>query len=354
MGNRFIWITLLAISLCVVAFVPQQHKNTFFGSTLPYIHNQEVDYHAAREYWKRLIINVGPTAAYEELIHVGSTLSVIQGHFLAHTFGEALFAEEGVHGLYVCDDQLLWGCYHQFVGQAIATLGIASAKDLNAACVSGRETDQPFDCQHGIGHGILGYYGYTADALRQALKICDSLQPHSPLNGCVDGVFMEYNFHELTFDEPGSRVRQFLPSNPYSPCFDLAERYRLACIRELPLWWYESNLGISDLPAIYHRYGEYCRALGTEDFSRVCFHGIGYAVGSESDSPKAEQACTAAAENDLDLLSCLSSAARRLHLPDSSTACKQFGLSGTYLSYCKAYAETRDASHLDMIPFPRG
>lgn len=56
----------------------------------------------------------------------------------------------------------------------------------------GTEKHQP--CLHGIGHGLVFYYG---DDLKSSVDACHEL-PDEPFEYCLDGVMMQYTDNELT------------------------------------------------------------------------------------------------------------------------------------------------------------
>ena len=180
---------VFAISIAVLGLLFIVLSGSDTKPSVPqYIQDERVDYGVAKEYWRSRIEQVGQVDAYGELLVAAKDISISQAHVLAHSFGEALFLEESISGISTCDDQLIWGCYHQFVGTALTEFGTSIVKDLDERCPA----DSSFSCRHGIGHGLVGFYGYDFEALKESLSFCTLLDA-GPRNGCFDGVFMEYN-----------------------------------------------------------------------------------------------------------------------------------------------------------------
>jgi hypothetical protein len=240
----------------------------------PYLKEGEIVYEAAVAHWKERLVRVGAPQAHDELLDEGNRIPLLEAHFLAHSFGQALFEENPDESL-VCGKEFLWGCYHQFVGGMLSENGVAIVKDLFEQCKAIRG-ERVFSCEHGMGHGILGYFGYELSNLNEALAVCETIEPSNPRNGCFDGVFMEYNLRELVSLETAEAKRPWTHATRLTPCFDVDIRHREACVYELPIWW--ATAGISIQIA-----GEECRIFAdTPTLLKACFEGIGHnALGNK-------------------------------------------------------------------------
>lgn len=222
------------------------------------------------DYWMQQIEKKGAKAAYEEFKQVAATAPEARTHLSAHVIGGLIGDTLGPDGITVCDPSFGFGCYHGFFGQVISTGGISLVKELDAACVQayGRWGT---GCQHGIGHGILEYVGYTR--LAQALEICKETSQPTPLLGCTSGVFMEYNFPLA--EGQSTTQRQFDPAKPHAPCDTVAEEFKDSCYVELGQW-YRIMFG-EDAATL----GSLCSALPERERTH-CFLGIGSGLGSFS------------------------------------------------------------------------
>ncbi|MBI4088449.1 hypothetical protein HY418_03690 [Candidatus Kaiserbacteria bacterium] len=297
--------------------------------------------HAARE----RIRAVGAAAAYEEFAAAVETLAPAEQHTYAHVFGATLFDEEDLKGVVVCDARFSYGCYHEFLGRAIAAHGLEVVPELNDGCTRAL-VSSPLSCQHGIGHGIAAYLGYGEDDLRKALETCRGLPHNDPIGGCYGGVFMEYNLRTMLGEEAQVREVKSETYGAYEPCRSLPSEYVTACVFWQPQWWQQALFGAETHERVFHEMGTYCREMNraSADLTRTCFEGIGNitAMAAEFDAHRAARLCDATSERPLDRLFCRSYAANSLTVGgsgmrgDGEAVCE--GLSVESLAYCTAYA----------------
>lgn len=314
--------------------------NGSFLAPPPYVENGRVNVDEAASHWQARINAAGGHAAYEEMLSAGKALSIPEAHSLAHTFGDALFESVGLEGANVCGDDYIWGCYHQYVGNILASHGAASVPKLYDACKS-RHGEDLFGCEHGLGHGLLGFYGYEKEALDSALDVCDTLDIRVRSNGCYDGVFMEFNERELT--ATGTSLvnpRPFALEHRYEPCVGLEEKYRAMCVRELPIWWAsQRDLTFRDDNDMYEKLGEWCYGLPDVSGRVFCFRGIGHVVVQGTEAAVFSKRCDAATRDPLYNLHCRTFVARRMALlaheeRSSAELCGLVGLEGPSHAYC--------------------
>ncbi|MBL4644427.1 MAG: hypothetical protein JKX80_01010 [Candidatus Pacebacteria bacterium] len=229
------------------------------------------------EFWSELIQKVGARKAFDQLIASAQGLSYGLQHERAHLFGGILYTQEGVSGLTVCDERLNYGCFHEFLGSAIAELGLSSLAELNQACIDYLGTDAAF-CQHGIGHGIQTYFGYTKNDLIDALSTCQSLPANDPIGGCSGGIFMEYNFRTMIAEE-NEVGRKFTTTNVFQPCSELSGDDLLACSYWQPQWWQQVQFEDKSTLEVFKKVGQQCREMLTEsELLQNCFRGIGNVI----------------------------------------------------------------------------
>lgn len=170
-----------------------------------------IDDATVTKHWTERIAAVGGVAAYEEFGVEAQGYEFGARHVLAHLFGRALYQVEGLKGVGACDSNYSYGCFHQFLGEAIAGHGLASAAELNESCRSQDTNQKRIACQHGIGHGVLAYSGYSEADLHKALDACRSYSD-ATLGGCYSGAFMEYNVRLMISKNLG--VRQYDEMRP--------------------------------------------------------------------------------------------------------------------------------------------
>lgn len=217
-----------------------------------------------RMLWQERIQIAGAASAYEEFKRIYGTLEFGRRHTMAHLWGEVLFTASGLNGVVVCDSAFEFGCYHGFFTAAVGANGIGILPELDRAC---RSEAMPSACQHGIGHGILEYFGH--DKLETALESCAAVPQLEPVAGCTAGVFMEYNL-PITIVPGVDASMKFRPvndENPYTPCPDLPREFRQSCYHELVQLW--------DRYYDYQKIGKLCAELENGAERDACFQGAG-------------------------------------------------------------------------------
>ncbi len=212
-----------------------------------------------------------PEEAYSIFKKENKDDDIASAHTSAHIFGEVLYEKVGLPGFSVCDAGFGFGCYHSFVSFAIAEHGIVVAQELDKECVSSYGL-AGLGCSHGIGHGVLSYYGYGKKGIETALSVCDSLLWKRPYGGCRDGVFMEYNFRIMEA-EPTKRNRPFSIESRNEPCDFVQKDSRMACYFNQPEWWRASLMNEPDL---IEKLVGFCEEVSNENERQSCFRGIGY------------------------------------------------------------------------------
>lgn len=214
--------------------------------------------------WSELADRIGTPQAYEEFKKQYAAKSFIDQHLTAHEFGQLIYRKLGVSGASVCDSSFGFGCYHGFFGLALATSGEKIIAELDRQCVA-KFGELGTGCQHGIGHGLVEYYG--PERLADALAGCKSTTQKNPLFGCSSGVFMEYNLPTVIGEDGSAESRKFEEQKPYGACPQAAREFQLSCYYELSQWWLTSI----DVP----RASSLCAGLHDAGNREVCFLGLG-------------------------------------------------------------------------------
>lgn len=215
-----------------------------------------------RTFWKEEVASTGSAAAYAKLKKMVALSPQPVRHGVAHVFGEVLFQADGIDGLKVCDADFTFGCYHGFIDTAVNYKGIEIITQIDKECSAlyGHEDTR---CRHGIGHGLMDYFG--AASLPKALAKCGDIGD-TTLTGCVDGVVMEYL---ITVDG----TRSLDSKKPYEPCAGLSGEYRATCYFELVKWWDDA------FDHDYKKIGGLCGALWEKKEKDACMFGAGKSYG---------------------------------------------------------------------------
>lgn len=329
----------------------------FTHFTTPDVRSMSID--EQTEHWQKYIQTLGPESAYREFARFEASIPAEDQHKYAHIFGRALYREVGLGGLGTCDARFQYGCLHEYFGHVIAEHGLDILPTVAEACKKKIEKSHP--CQHGMGHGILASLGYDDVALlREALSVCNSIYTDDPINGCMGGVFMEYNLYESLGAD--AKPRDPEKDGWYSPCISLSGEYQRSCAWWLPQWWHEYMLLVEEprraLPERFRKMGELCHNLPHQKYVRDCFQQIGQLTvwGTDFKTMEAALLCDVASEIQAQKLVCKAYSAYMFNYYDRGvetalSLCEE--LSGLDREFCETYAKKEAYTPKD-IPLPTG
>ena len=225
---------------------------------------------------EKLFAKGTPGSAYADFVKMNARQSEQEQHLAAHIFGDVLYAREGMNGFPVCGPEFGFGCYHGFMGAFIHEHGVDAVVQLDASCTRGHGP-LGLGCFHGIGHGLVSYYGYGILDLNKALAACATLSWNGKYGGCADGAFMEYNLRTMQIDT-GAPTRSFSVETHREPCGSVASEFRSSCQFNQAEWWRQSLIGVEGASG---RMGEFCAEIEHRDERAACFRGVGYAYAAE-------------------------------------------------------------------------
>ncbi|TSC62229.1 MAG: Uncharacterized protein Athens041674_534 [Parcubacteria group bacterium Athens0416_74] len=344
----------MAITLCVVlgagGIVVRQNAAETQGS---WVNRQPSE---SQRVWTEKIRALGGKAAYAALAEEIKDMTPEDQHTSAHAFGAALFAVEDNAGLSVCDARFSYGCFHEFMGNSIASHGLSVVSELNEGCIESL-VESPLSCQHGIGHGIFAYLGYDDESLFRSLRECAALPYNDPIGGCYGGVFMEYNMQTM-LGRQGQLRAVDSGDDLYKPCVSIESRYRASCAFWQPQWWHIAILHAESTEKSFAQLGAYCREMtDTKALRRECFQGIGNITNpaTDFDAARSRELCDATSSDRLERLYCRAYAANSLSrggagkIGDGEALCD--GLPQKERDFCLAYARN-EANLVNVLESP--
>ena len=249
------------------------------------------------------IKEAGAENAYAELKDTFAEKHFSAQHTAVHLFGEVLYENSGVSGVTVCDGSFSFGCFHGFFAGAMAERGAGIVKELDEACIAefGEYSGRLSGCRHGIGHGLMEYYG---NDLTAALEGCRLTAEKSFKLGCASGIFMEYNI-PLVFSAESATVvpRDFDSGNPQHPCDSVNAEFRYSCWFELPQWLFITLPNIADIASV-------CSGAETSTDREACMLGLGFYIAPDTDyNPDESAAACDSITKGNDRVSCRTGAA---------------------------------------------
>lgn len=257
--------------------------------------------------WRDLVRTEGGKRAYEEFAQAVAQLPALDQHTAVHLFGSALYDEVGLAGLVVCDQRFFGGCFHQFLGRALAEHGYSIMPQLVNACTS-EAVPRSLFCTHGVGHGLVAATGYERTDLAKALIGCDSFPVKFRIS-CYQGAFMEYE--ERTVLGPNAGIIPF-KGNWYEPCDSVEGMQRSVCLFHQSQWWWDILAQRGSTPEeIYPTIGALCAEAGSDASIGICFSGMGNTFGFRLPTEQAAQACLVSFPDQERTLLCVASLARR-------------------------------------------
>jgi hypothetical protein len=115
-------------------------------------------------------------------------------HLLGHTVGDRLYAQKGISGIADCTQDFRNACSHSIVIGALNEYGGETALDLiRDACKKAPGGSGAYTmCYHGLGHGVLAYYGYS---MQETVELCTKTGTSEYRNReateCTGGAIME-------------------------------------------------------------------------------------------------------------------------------------------------------------------
>lgn len=307
-----------------------------------------------RQYWAHQLSTVQPQTVYQEFTDEAQKASPEKRHVAAHIFGAELYKAIGPGALALCTTDFASGCIHEVFKAIISDGGIESLKENVDDC---ERLGEPSQCRHAIGHGLVSFKGYSPESLQSALDVCQKSFYEDPINGCVGGVFMEYNLY--TMKGPEMHVRPVSDLGWYDVCPSLDTTFKQACYTWLPQWW-SDVLKLEQELSSHERFtymGRLCREVPEPEYRQDCFERLGQhtAYAAKFDPMRIREFCAAASPDALDQLSCRAYAAFITTYSDTHMLEKALdvcsSLSSTAEAYCESYARNENSKQ-HPLPVP--
>ena len=262
-------IILIIVGVVGTVFFSNNNQNT--EETLPVVTNSTYDYRTEKAILTKVFNSLSNKEVYEVFKNRYSQIDQTKVHNLAHWIGTEIYSPGGMDGLLICDEAFSYGCYHGFFIKAFEKEGKDLYQSGDKYCFG--DGSQPLKyggCIHGLGHGVLYLNGYDLEGLKSALKDCESLSSISSINGCNNGVFMEYNTRTMqSLDSGEIELRPLDNNNPLEPCNEINDKYANDCYFEQPAWW--AGVYFND----FQKMVELCEGVVEKTAKENCFGGIG-------------------------------------------------------------------------------
>jgi hypothetical protein len=229
----FVLLSIFLILIIASFFVPLKKTAQNSPKNTSTLYAQQKIFNSR---WDSQINKLGIEISYQQFKAENKTKTLGDQHAYAHLFGELLYDKTGDSGLAVCDDAFQYGCFHGLMGKIIQIKGTSAVSEIIRDCKKLNSTEAKiFRCEHAIGHGILGSFGYSLNDLKSALKVCSDMTKEIRLDICSGGIYMEYTFRPMKRDQ--SQIRQIDNGDLSEPCNQLDDVYKPDCYYQQVAWW---------------------------------------------------------------------------------------------------------------------
>ncbi len=288
---------LIALAVCVIAssgyFVFHNYMQERIAQPLLDASNL-----LREEYWESAIHTRGVEAARTEYLRMGEEgVSLGLQHASAHVFARALYANFGFEGVQYCGAEYVYGCFHEMIAR-----GLFEEKDMREFSKKCVQSPLRLECEHGLGHGFVGHFGYTHEGVHEAMRMCEDMRALPVIQGCRWGVMMEYYFRNLE-----ESVLVPIDRNGYEFCTEFSSLARSSCMYNLSTLWLNEDGAArtkDHVVAVGHR----CTEIPDTGSDRLdCAKGIGKLTAylSEVSYDERTALCTEALMSDTLSAECL-------------------------------------------------
>ena len=234
-------------------------------------------------YFSGLAKEKGAEYAYQ-VLKVAALPSGTDLHLLGHTVGDILYKQRGADGIKICTPDFRNACSHSIAVGLFTDHGIAALPQIAQACRQAPGGSGAYTmCFHGLGHGILAYYGYD---MAKAADACQktSTQAYNYREGleCVGGMVMEIisgggHDHDLWV---AANARYLHADAPLSLCQQsfIPKEAKPMCYVYLTPYLFIAAGGSLDNPGTdFSKAFSYCNSLTADDKENrdSCFGGFG-------------------------------------------------------------------------------
>lgn len=260
---KFIFITVSVLSVLFALVIHQTvFSNGDADASVPLISATESE---LRHYWEREVKNNPADVVYDSFVESYIEQDENRWHWAMHVLASILYDRYGADALEFCDNSFQNACYHEIMSSFSYEGKVVEQSEIATLC------EGNWNCSHGIGHGLVMYYGYDQETLTGILERCPIELSVVPIESCQSGVFME--FITRTMGAPRGELDAIKNTVDKDLCSEIEPAYRGPCHFVMV----EFVVAHTDptKKEVADAIGEYCRqfAVGYED---DCFIGAGF------------------------------------------------------------------------------
>ncbi len=235
---------------------------------------------------ERLARDKGGAYAYEVLRQANLPPN-LDLHLLGHSIGDILYVQKGVEGIADCTQDFRNACSHSIVVGALGEFGPGAdtLAHIDDACKKAPGGSGAYTmCYHGLGHGVLAFFGYDLAQTSALCKQMGTREYHDEqYTQCVGGAIMELMGGGGHDKEKwlAARERYLTDDEPLAPCDtalvpDATKSFCYMYLTPRLLELAGADLGSPD-PAMFPKAFSFCDAIprSEERLRDSCFGGFG-------------------------------------------------------------------------------
>lgn len=193
-------VLLIILNTFLLSFVVKEKSSRHFDLSLAQsaypelseIKSQQLTFDQTSNFFTELADKKGAVYAYGAL-KVAPLPPNTDFHLLGHVVGDKLYKQFGAEGIKVCTEDFRNACSHAIVVGLFSDKGSAALQEIALACQDAPGGSGAYTmCFHGLGHGILAYYGYQfPPAVADCRKTGTAARNNREFTECVGGTVME-------------------------------------------------------------------------------------------------------------------------------------------------------------------
>ncbi|HEY4486695.1 MAG TPA: hypothetical protein VJB70_03105 [Candidatus Paceibacterota bacterium] len=233
-------------------------------------------------FFKNIAEDKGAPYAFE-ILKKSSFPTNIDLHLLAHVVGDELYKQKSIGGIAFCTNDFRNACSHSIVVGTLLEFGEGALPRIKEACHKAPGGKGAYTmCFHGLGHGVLAFYGYD---LPQALLFCEKTGTSEYNNReyieCAGGAIMELvsgGFHDTKAWE-NARTIYFSKEDPLYPCSAsfMSPTVRPVCYNYITtrLWEYVGGSIGYPTAEFFSKSFPICATISDSIERKECYGGFG-------------------------------------------------------------------------------
>lgn len=185
--------------------------------------SQQEGFEGLKKYFQNLAKEKGARYAFE-FLKIAPVPPNTDLHLLGHTIGDELYKQENLQGMTACTNDFRNACSHSIVVGLFWDKGEEALAPIAEVCRKAPGSSGAYTmCFHGLGHGILSYFGYDIKkTIAMCIKTGTPAYQYQESSQCISGAVMEIvggGFHDRDLWK-AQRAKTLNTNKPLGVCTD--------------------------------------------------------------------------------------------------------------------------------------